>query len=194
MVQLVTRGILLDTMRVDSSDEEIEIRVRLPEADRVLSTLDSLKLRTTQGLVPLSNFITREPVRGLAEINRTDQTRYFDVKAGVESYRSFIQLTLPPADMAEGAGFDQQIQEQKDTAVALAAQSGSAVEPAESYTVKLGFGSELTAQEIKQGAQHDVALKVTIPGFLGLGKATETARYFDFQSDSDLARAGTCKL
>ncbi|MCB2159975.1 MAG: efflux RND transporter permease subunit, partial [Rhodobacteraceae bacterium] len=28
MVQLVTRGILLDTMRVDSSDEEIEIRVR----------------------------------------------------------------------------------------------------------------------------------------------------------------------
>ncbi|MCW8843561.1 MAG: efflux RND transporter permease subunit, partial [Rhodobacteraceae bacterium] len=43
MVQLVTRGILLDTMRVDSSDEEIEIRVRLPESDRVLSTLDTLK-------------------------------------------------------------------------------------------------------------------------------------------------------
>ncbi len=37
MVQLVTRGILLDTMRVDSSDEEIEIRVRLPDEDRVLS-------------------------------------------------------------------------------------------------------------------------------------------------------------
>ncbi len=189
MVQLVTRGILLDTMRVDSSDEEIEIRVRLPEADRVLSTLDSLKLRTTQGLVPLSNFITREPVRGLAEINRTDQTRYFDVKAGVESYRSFIQLTLP-ADMAEGAGFDQEIQEQKDAAAALAAQSGSAVESAESYTIKLGFGSELTAQEVKLGAQYDVALNVTTPGFLGLGKATETTRYFDFQSDGDLARAG----
>jgi multidrug efflux pump len=31
MVQLVTRGVLLDTMRVESSDEEIEIRVRLPE-------------------------------------------------------------------------------------------------------------------------------------------------------------------
>ncbi len=58
MVQLVTRGILLDTMRVDSSDEEIEIRVRLPESDRVLSTLDTLKVRTQDGLVPLSNFIT----------------------------------------------------------------------------------------------------------------------------------------
>ena len=83
MVQLVTRGILLDTMRVDSSDEEIEIRVRLPEEDRVLSTLDTLKVRTSDGLVPLSNFITREPVAQLAQINRIDQKRYFDVKADV---------------------------------------------------------------------------------------------------------------
>ena len=83
MVQLVTRGILLDTMRVETSDEEIEIRVRLPEKDRVLSTLDDLKLRTRDGLVPLSNFITRKPVQKLAEINRIDQKRYFDIKAGV---------------------------------------------------------------------------------------------------------------
>ncbi|MGB7318321.1 MAG: efflux RND transporter permease subunit, partial [Planktotalea sp.] len=84
MVQLVTRGILLDTMRVDSSDEEIEIRVRLPEEDRVLSTLDSLKVRTRDGLIPLANFTTRKPVEKLAEINRIDQKRYFDVKAAVK--------------------------------------------------------------------------------------------------------------
>ncbi|MFK7745460.1 MAG: efflux RND transporter permease subunit [Roseobacter sp.] len=83
MVQLVTRGLLLDTMRVDSSDEEIEIRVRLPQEDRVLSTLDTLKVRTMDGLIPLSNFITRTPVPKLAEINRIDQKRYFDVKADV---------------------------------------------------------------------------------------------------------------
>ncbi len=83
MVQLVTRGILLDTMRVPSSDEEIDIRVRLPAEDRVLSTLDELKVRTDDGLVPLSNFITRQPVHKLAQIDRVDQTRYFDVKAAV---------------------------------------------------------------------------------------------------------------
>ncbi|MEM7521178.1 MAG: efflux RND transporter permease subunit [Pseudomonadota bacterium] len=83
MVQLVTRGILLDTMRVDTSDEEIEIRVRLPEEDRVLSTLDTLKVRTSDGLIPLSNFITRTPVPKLAEINRVGQKRYLDVKADV---------------------------------------------------------------------------------------------------------------
>jgi multidrug efflux pump len=85
MVQLVTRGILLDTMRVDSSDEEVEIRVRMPEEYRLLSTLDALKVRTSDGLVPLSNFITRKPVEKLAEINRIDKKRYFDIKAGVAS-------------------------------------------------------------------------------------------------------------
>jgi len=83
MVQLVTRGILLDYMRVESSDEEIPIRVRLPVKDRVLSTLDTLKVRTRDGLVPLSNFITRQPVAKLGQINRIDQKRFFDVKAGV---------------------------------------------------------------------------------------------------------------
>lgn len=85
MVQMVTRGIRLDTMRVDSSDEEIEIRMRLPEGDRVLSTLDTLRIRTSQGLVPLSNFITRTPVPKLAQIDRINQKRYFDVKADVET-------------------------------------------------------------------------------------------------------------
>ena len=83
MVQLVTRGIVLDTMRVPSSDEEIEIRARLPESDRVLSTLDTLKVRTSEGLVPLSNFVTRQPVPELAQIDRVDQQRYFDVKADI---------------------------------------------------------------------------------------------------------------
>ena len=85
MVQLITRGILLDTMRVESSDEEIEIRVRFPEQDRVMSTLDTLKVRTRDGLVPLSNFVTRRPVPKLAQINRIDQQRYFDVRAGVSA-------------------------------------------------------------------------------------------------------------
>ena len=93
MVQLVTRGLALDTMRVDSSDEEIDIRVRLPEDDRLLSTLDTLKVRTADGLVPLSNFITRTPVAKLGTISRVDQERYYDVKADVAA-----GATLPGPD------------------------------------------------------------------------------------------------
>ncbi len=84
MVQLVTTGLLLDTMRIEDSDEEIEIRVRLPEQDRVLATLDTLKLRTPTGLVPLSNFVTRTAVPTLAQIERVDQSRHLDLRAGVE--------------------------------------------------------------------------------------------------------------
>ncbi|MEL7097574.1 MAG: efflux RND transporter permease subunit [Pseudomonadota bacterium] len=83
MVQLVTRGILLDTYTPQGGDEEIEIRVRLPQEFRVLSTLDTLKVRTSDGLVPLANFITRTPVPSLDTINRIGQQRYFDVKADV---------------------------------------------------------------------------------------------------------------
>ena len=102
MVQLVTRGLLLDTMRVDTSDEEIEIRVRLPEEDRVLSTLDTLKVRTIDGLVPLSNFITRKPVPKLAEINRVDQKRYLDIKAGVSVGLAKLEKT----EVIDGAETD----------------------------------------------------------------------------------------
>jgi len=107
MVQLVTRGLLLDTMRVDSSDEEIEIRVRLPQEDRVLSTLDTLKVRTADGLVPLSNFITRTPVPKLAEINRIDQKRYLDVKADVFPGLVKLVRTVDASQGAAKAGTEQ---------------------------------------------------------------------------------------
>jgi len=83
MVQLVTRGLMLDTMRVDTSDEEVEIRVRLPEGDRLLTTLDTLRVQTQAGLVPLSNFVTVEPMPLRGQIDRFNEQRYFDVKAGV---------------------------------------------------------------------------------------------------------------
>ncbi len=91
MVQLVTRGLTLDTMRVDSSDEEIDIRVRLPEEDRLLSTLDTLRVRTTEGLVPLANFISRKPVAKLGQIDRVDGARHFDIKADIEA--DLVKLT-----------------------------------------------------------------------------------------------------
>ncbi|WP_171210764.1 efflux RND transporter permease subunit [Ruegeria sp. HKCCA5426] len=92
MVQLVTRGLLLGEMRPENVDEEIEIRVRLPDEDRVLSTLDTLKVRTPDGLVPLSNFVTRKPVAKLAQIDRVNQQRYYDVKADVEPGLSKVTI------------------------------------------------------------------------------------------------------
>jgi multidrug efflux pump len=85
MVQLVTRGLLLDTMRVDSSDEEIDIRVRLPESDRLMSTMDTLRVQTRNGMVPLSNFVTMEPVPLRGQIDRFNEQRYYSVRSAVAS-------------------------------------------------------------------------------------------------------------
>ncbi|MDH3742110.1 MAG: efflux RND transporter permease subunit, partial [Hyphomicrobiales bacterium] len=57
MVQLVTNGVLVGTYRPDDSRDEVDIRVRLPENERALSRLDTLRLQTANGLVPLGNFV-----------------------------------------------------------------------------------------------------------------------------------------
>jgi multidrug efflux pump len=83
LVQLVTRGALLDTIRPDDSEEEIDIRVRFPADQRTLATLEGMKMRTENGLVPLGNFLTVAPVPALAEIARFDGMRFITVKADV---------------------------------------------------------------------------------------------------------------
>lgn len=99
MVQLITRGILLDTMQVDTSDDEIEIRVRLPEGDRLLSTLDTLRVQTSSGLIPLSNFITREPVARRGQIDRVNEQRFLDVKADVRA--DLVKLVTPAGEIRD---------------------------------------------------------------------------------------------
>ena len=85
LVQLVTRGLSVGKMRVDSSDEEVDIRVRFPVEDRHLSTLDGLRVNSRNGLVPLSNFVTRTPVASIGQISRFNQSRFIDVKADLRS-------------------------------------------------------------------------------------------------------------
>ncbi|MEM9147153.1 MAG: efflux RND transporter permease subunit [Pseudomonadota bacterium] len=90
MVQLVTRGVLLDTMGVEGADEKIDIRARLPEPYRHLSTLETLRVSTNRGLVPLENFVTREAAPKLEVINRRDTERFYLVRADVDAETSDI--------------------------------------------------------------------------------------------------------
>ena len=84
MVQLVSNGVLIGTYRPSDSDEEVDIRVRLPKEQRTLSTLDDLRLRTQSGLVPLSNFITREAKPKVSSITRRDGLYAMDLKANLK--------------------------------------------------------------------------------------------------------------
>ncbi len=83
MVQLVTTGVPIGKYRPDDSEDELDIRVRLPEQERTLDTLDKLKLPTPSGQVPLANFVKRTPKPKVSSITRKDGLYSMEVQANL---------------------------------------------------------------------------------------------------------------
>ena len=84
MIQLVTNGVPVGTYRPDDSDDEIDIRVRLPLQERSLERLDSLRVSTPGGLVPLFNFVERGAKPKVSTITRQNGAFSMQVKANVD--------------------------------------------------------------------------------------------------------------
>lgn len=80
-VQMVTNGIKAAEFRPDTSDDEVDIRIRFPREQRSLDQLLQLKINTAQGLVPLSNFVTLEPANKTSTVNRVDSRRVVTIQA-----------------------------------------------------------------------------------------------------------------
>jgi multidrug efflux pump len=83
MIQLITNGTLIGTSNPDDSDDSIDIRVRLPEEQRALDRLSELRLPTTNGQVPITNFIKMEPKQKVTSIKRRDGLYAMDIKANL---------------------------------------------------------------------------------------------------------------
>jgi multidrug efflux pump len=82
-VQLVTNGIRIGSYRPADTDDEVEIRVRYPLGERSIEQLDRLRVPTSRGTTPISNFVTRHAVRRTGTINRSDGRRVLKVEADV---------------------------------------------------------------------------------------------------------------
>jgi multidrug efflux pump len=82
-VQLVTSGVKLGTYRPDDATAELDIRARLPLDERSFATLDTLRIATAKGLIPVSNFIKRQAVPKVANIGRMDGVYYMNVAANL---------------------------------------------------------------------------------------------------------------
>jgi multidrug efflux pump len=82
-IQLVTNGIMIGDYRPDDADDEVDIRVRLPSDSRNLGQLDKLRINTNGALVPVSNFVTREPALRVGNLDRTDGMRVMRLSADV---------------------------------------------------------------------------------------------------------------
>jgi multidrug efflux pump len=80
---MITNGTKLGDYRPDGSDEEIDIVARLPAAFRNIEQLDSIRVRTDMGLVPIANFVSRVARPKVGILRRVDGHRVMTVKAEV---------------------------------------------------------------------------------------------------------------
>lgn len=98
MIQLVTNGVLLGKYRPDDSEDELDIRVRLPADQRSIDQLSQLRLRTQNGQVPISNFVTMNPVKKVSSISRLDGQYVMNIKANLVDGAKFESRDLTPDD------------------------------------------------------------------------------------------------
>ena len=84
IVQFVTGGVLVGKYRPDDSDDEIDIRARFPFNARSFDQLDQLRISTPNGMVPITNFVKREPGQRVGSISRKDGYRTITIKANTK--------------------------------------------------------------------------------------------------------------
>jgi len=80
-VQLLTTGLQVASYRPPEVNDEVDIRVRLPQNWRSLDQLERLTLNTPRGQVPISHFVTLEPAPKVGTLNRIDGRRAITVEA-----------------------------------------------------------------------------------------------------------------
>ena len=84
-VQLVTSGVKLGTYRPNDTTDELDIRARLPLDERSFASLDTLRIATSAGLIPVSNFIKRTAVPKVANIGRRNGVYFMNVAANLSN-------------------------------------------------------------------------------------------------------------
>ena len=80
-IQLLTNGIYMGDYRPDDSEEEVDIRVRYPMEYRGIDQLDTIRISTSNGPVPISSFVTRHANQKVSSIQRVDSNRVVYVRA-----------------------------------------------------------------------------------------------------------------
>ncbi|WP_084407315.1 efflux RND transporter permease subunit [Aestuariibacter salexigens] len=93
-VQFVTNGLKIGEYRPDDVDDELDIRVRYPVESRYIGQLDSLRMKTSSGIVPISNFVERVAQPKTDIIRHIDGRQAITVEANMVPGKQ-LSLELP---------------------------------------------------------------------------------------------------
>ncbi|MBO9588346.1 efflux RND transporter permease subunit [Devosia sp.] len=103
-VQLITNGVKLGTYRDGETGDELDIRVRLPKEERTFDALDSMRIATQNGMIPVSNFIDRKAVPKVANIERRNQVYVMNVAAGLTNLPEGVYAADKVAELQKWIG------------------------------------------------------------------------------------------
>ena len=82
-IRMVTNGLKVAEYRPDDGDDEIDIIIRYPADERSMGQLDRVRVASSVGMVPVSNFVTRTPQPRVGTIERRDGYRILRLAADV---------------------------------------------------------------------------------------------------------------
>jgi multidrug efflux pump len=83
IVQFITNGFKIGEYRPDDVDDELDILVRYPLESRFIGKLDELRMKTADGMVPISNFVVRTAQPKTDIIRHIDSQRVITVEANM---------------------------------------------------------------------------------------------------------------
>ncbi|QFT59228.1 Swarming motility protein SwrC [Sulfitobacter sp. THAF37] len=134
-IQLLTQGITVADYRPDDTDGELDIRVRFPREERSLSQLGNLRVPTSAGLVPISNFVNFAPSERVGTLRRVDERRVVTIEANVapgvlvNDQISALQSRLNAVEFPDGVSysFAGEAEDQQEAMTFLAAAFVSAL-------------------------------------------------------------------
>lgn len=117
-IRLVTNGFKVATYRPDDALDEIDIILRYPKEMRTIDQLNKVRIFSSEGLVPISNFIETKPVPKVGFIHRSNSKEVISIKADVEPHilandkvqelKAWLQSTnLAPGTHIEFKGEDE---------------------------------------------------------------------------------------
>lgn len=93
VIQFITEGTLVGQYRPLDADEEVDIRVRFPSDMRDIAQLDSLRIQTPSGALPLSSVVKRVAKPRQDKIERRDLSPFYVVKANTHpDYATNVQI------------------------------------------------------------------------------------------------------
>jgi len=83
-IKLVTNGVILGNYRPNTSEDEVDIKLRYPSQHRSMDQIDALRITTGESLIPISSFVEQKASAKLSSINRTNGRLALTIEADVK--------------------------------------------------------------------------------------------------------------